>query len=86
MCPIRIEYETYWCEGLRDFVWHPLWVEVEYWVSSTTQIQHQKDKERVVVCLRGTGQELHWKGYYTKGIDAAKEQRFLWLAEAKKDD
>ena len=45
-----------------------------------------KDKERVVVCLRGTGQELHRKGYYTKGIDAAKEQRFLWLAEAKKDD
>ena len=36
-----------------------------------------KDKERVVVCLRRTGQELHWKGYYTKGIDAAKEQRFL---------
>ena len=22
----------------------------------------------------------------TKGIDAAKEQRFLWLAEVKKDD
>ena len=35
-----------------------------------------KDKERVVVCLCGTGQELHWKGYYTKGIDAEKEQRW----------
>ena len=45
-----------------------------------------KDKEWVVVCLCGTGQELHWKGYYTKGIDAAKEQRFLWLAEVKKDN
>ena len=45
-----------------------------------------KDKERVVVCLHGTGQELHLKGYYTKGIDAAKEQRLLWLAEVKKDD
>ena len=45
-----------------------------------------KDKERVVVCLHGTGQELHCRGYYTKGIDAAKGQRFLWLAEAKKDD
>ena len=63
-----------------------VWVEVEYRVGSTTQTQHQKDKERVVVCLCGTGQELHWKGYYTKGIDAAREQRFLWLAEAKKDD
>ena len=36
-----------------------------------------KDKEWVVVCLRGTGQKLHYRGYYTKGIDAAKEQRFL---------
>ena len=63
-----------------------VWVKVKYWVSSTTQTQHQKDKERVVVCLHGTGQELHWRGYYTKGIDAAKGQRFLWLAEAKKDN
>ena len=45
-----------------------------------------KDKERVVVCLCGTGQELHQRGYYTEGIDAAKEQGFLWLAEVKKDD
>ena len=64
----------------------PVWVEVKYWVDSTTQTQHQKDKEREVVCLRRTGQELHWRGYYTKGIDAAKWQRFLWLAEAKKDN
>ena len=59
---------------------------MKYWVSSTTQTQHQKDKERVVVCLRRTGQELHRRGYYTKGIDAAKGERFLWLAEVKKDD
>ena len=26
------------------------------------------------------------KGVLHQGIDAAKEQRFLWLAEAKKDD
>ena len=56
------------------------------WVGSTTQTQHQKTKNEWWFACMELDRSCTKRGYYTKGIDAAKEQRFLWLAEAKKDN
>ena len=58
---------------------------MKYWVGSTTQTQHQKTKNELWFACAELDRSCT-EGYYTKGIDAAKGQRFLWLAEAKKDD
>ena len=59
---------------------------MKYWVGSTTQTQHQKTKNELWFACVVLDESCAKKGNYTKGTDAAREQRFLWLAEAKKDN